>query len=103
MKNKCYYFSECPQCGIIKGSPSCCGKGGSWFKNCGRLGDPNFEHTWNEGIKACTITTPKPDTITTSKPGKFRQLFVVSVKHFFSASLIEGVVPDRCMIYTTNT
>ena len=53
-------FSGCAQCGKIKGSPSCCGKGGSWFQKCGRNNDPKFEHTWGEGVKACPITPSKP-------------------------------------------
>jgi len=32
---------------------SCCGRGGSWFKNCGRAGNTKFQHTWYEGIQAC--------------------------------------------------
>ena len=30
---------------------SCCGRGGSWFKNCGRAG--KLHHTWYEGTQAC--------------------------------------------------
>ena len=45
----------CPKCalGDTLGKPSCCASSASWFKNCGRPGDPNFEHTWTEGFKAC--------------------------------------------------
>ena len=32
---------------------SCCGRGGSWFKNCGRAGNAKLHHTWYEGIQAC--------------------------------------------------
>merc|ERR1712032_1501490 len=47
--------SACPKCGIIKrsGKASCCGHGGSWFKNCGGAGNTNLDHTWYEGIKTC--------------------------------------------------
>ena len=44
----------CPKCGLTKKSkPSCCGRGGAWFKNCGDDGDTNFEHTFTEGFDAC--------------------------------------------------
>ena len=39
------------------GEPSCCAPGGAWFQNCGKQGDPRFDHTWDEGIKACESTT----------------------------------------------
>merc|ERR1712032_1814360 len=47
--------SECPRCGIItkSGRVSCCGRGGSWFKNCGRAGNTQPQHTWYEGIQSC--------------------------------------------------
>merc|ERR1712210_249649 len=35
---------------------SCCGRGGSWYKNCGTSGNKKskkFDHTWFEGIQAC--------------------------------------------------
>ena len=32
---------------------SCCGRGGSWFKNCGGGGNTKLRHTWYEGIQAC--------------------------------------------------
>ena len=45
----------CPKCVTIKksGTRSCCAAGGAWFKNCGRVGDENFAHTWVEGLRAC--------------------------------------------------
>ena len=47
--------SACPKCGHImkSGKMSCCGHGGSWFRNCGSAGNANFDHTWVEGIQAC--------------------------------------------------
>ena len=43
----------CVKCGIIKksGKSSCCGRGGSWFRNCG--GVAKLRHTWYEGIQSC--------------------------------------------------
>ena len=47
--------SVCPGCGSIKksGKLSCCGRGGSWFNNCGGADNTGFRHTWYEGIHAC--------------------------------------------------
>ena len=47
--------SICPKCGITKksGTMSCCGRGGSWFGNCGGIRDTNIGHTWYEGLQAC--------------------------------------------------
>ena len=44
--------SVCHKCGITKkyGKLSCCGRGGSWFGNCGSAG---LGYTWHEGIRAC--------------------------------------------------
>ena len=39
---------------------SCCGRGGSWFQNCGRAGNRKLQHTWYEGIQACkALTQPR--------------------------------------------
>ena len=45
----------CPKCGITKksGKMSCCGRGGSWFGNCGSAGNTKLDHTWYEGLQAC--------------------------------------------------
>ena len=47
--------SVCLRCGTIgkSGEMSCCGRGGSWFKNCGGGGNTKLRHTWHEGIQAC--------------------------------------------------
>merc|ERR1719163_2176267 len=50
--------STCAVCGSVKKSrkKSCCGRGGSWYKNCGTSGNKKskkFDHTWFEGIQAC--------------------------------------------------
>ena len=44
----------CAKCSAVKRSSkySCCAQGGSWFKSCGSNGD--FDHTWAEGLQACT-------------------------------------------------
>ena len=45
----------CRKCGTITKSAknSCCGRGGSWFRNCGSTGNAKLRHTWYEGIQAC--------------------------------------------------
>ena len=47
--------SVCPTCGTIErsGKSSCCGRGGSWFRNCGSAGNTKLRQTWYEGILAC--------------------------------------------------
>ena len=51
--------SACLKCGITKksGKMSCCGRGGSWFGNCGSARDTNTDHTWHEGLQACKAQT----------------------------------------------
>ena len=46
-------ITGCPECVILAGKSSCCGRGGSWQGECGFEGDPNFKHTWSEGVKVC--------------------------------------------------
>ena len=48
----------CPKCGTMQphGKVSCCGVGGTWFNKCGRIDDPNFEHTYADGLTACKGT-----------------------------------------------
>merc|ERR1712032_1731991 len=47
--------NTCAVCGPVKKSrkKSCCGRGGSWFRNCGSAGNKKFGHTWFEGIQVC--------------------------------------------------
>ena len=51
--------SACLKCGTIakSGESSCCGRGGSWFKNCGGAGNTRLQHTWYEGIHVCKTRT----------------------------------------------
>merc|ERR1712032_1428143 len=57
--------SVCPKCGIIakSGKSSCCGRGGSWFKNCGGAGNTKLRHTWYQGIQACKARTRSKSSI----------------------------------------
>ena len=49
--------SVCFKCATIgkSGKRTCCGRGGSWFRNCGSAGNAKLHHTWYEGIRACKI------------------------------------------------
>ena len=51
-------ISVCPKCGTIGKlrKHSCCGRGGSWFKNCGSPGNGKHDHTWYEGIQVCKVS-----------------------------------------------
>ena len=52
---------ECTTCVAGKtGELTCCGNGGSWAGNCGLAGDAKFDHTWDEGVKACSTVTLNP-------------------------------------------
>ena len=57
--------SVCPRCGTIarSGKLSCCGRGGSWFDNCGGVGNTKLQHTWYEGIQACKTRTQSKTVI----------------------------------------
>ena len=47
--------SGCGKCATNRaGKLSCCAPGGAWFKNCGDADDTQFDHTWTDGIEACT-------------------------------------------------
>ena len=41
---------------------SCCGRGGSWFRNCGSDGNAKLHYTWSEGIHACKLPQPQSKT-----------------------------------------
>ena len=53
--------STCSECGTIakSGKISCCGRGGSWFGQCGGVGNESFAHSWYEGIRTCKIQKPQ--------------------------------------------
>ena len=61
--------SVCPRCGTIgkSGKSSCCGRGGSWFRNCGSVGNTKLRHTWYEGIQACIARTRSKTVIARQK------------------------------------
>ena len=51
------HIPACSKCVNDKDGSTCCAFGGSWFLKCGAAGDPNFEYTWDDGVKACEKTT----------------------------------------------
>ena len=61
--------SVCPRCGTIakSGKLSCCGRGGSWFKNCGGVGNTKLQHTWHEGMHVCKALTQSKAVIAHQK------------------------------------
>ena len=56
----------CAICGTIgkSGKLSCCGLGGSWFRNCGASGNTQLRHTWSEGIRVCKTWVHSKTTTT---------------------------------------
>merc|ERR1711937_749078 len=69
--------STCPKCGTFRksGRASCCAPGGTWYKNCGGVGDRNVDHSWLEGVEICkpamtAITLVCPKCGIATKSGK---------------------------------
>ena len=50
------------------GKMSCCGRGGSWFRNCGGSGNTKLAHTWSEGTQACKSRSQS--TVVAKQKGK---------------------------------
>merc|ERR1719201_1171673 len=67
--------SVCRKCGIIakSGKSSCCGHGGSWFRNCGSVGNAKLDHTWYEGIQVCKARS-KFKRVTSQQSNTVQQL-----------------------------
>ena len=63
--------SVCSRCGttVKSGKMSCCGRGGSWFKNCGGVGNMKYHHTWYEGIQACKTRSQSKTVIGNQQNG----------------------------------
>ena len=75
----------CPKCGLSMRSAkmSCCGRGGSWFGNCGSAVNANFGHTWYEGIRACEARLLSAAVV--------QQLHAFQLKSNVSSDAIMGV------------
>ena len=69
----------CPRCGTIErsGKISCCGRGGSWFKNCGVAGNRKLHHTWYEGIQVCKARS-QPKTVIDQQLNGAQQIYLSS-------------------------
>ena len=72
-KTQCTPFSpECSRCVPSPRGLTCCRRGGSWFGKCGNSAinprNINFQHTWDEGLQVCAITTTRTTTRTTPTP-----------------------------------
>merc|ERR1712032_200909 len=83
----------CPKCGTTgkSGKASCCGRGGSWFGNCGSAGNAKFDHTWYEGIQVCK-------TLARSKAAIARQSNAAQQRNFSDGS---GMITTRNITMTT--
>ena len=88
----------CPRCGTIGKSDkmSCCGRGGSWFKNCGGAGNTKLQHTWHEGIQACKARSQ-------SKKGIGYQLSVAQQKDIDSSPSAYIVSNYKAVIAASKT
>jgi len=60
-------MTACTKCATNKaGKHTCCARGGSWFNRCGDPDNPNFDHTWSEGVAVCQGTTLPVPVMTTA-------------------------------------
>ena len=82
----------CHKCGVMEksGKASCCGRGGSWFRNCGSGGSKKYRHTWYEGMLACKtqaqLETVRPRQPNGAQPLRFSSGFdVVNSKAVITA------------------
>ena len=88
--------SVCRKCGVIakSGKISCCGRGGSWFRNCRNAGNGKLRYTWYEGIRACK-TRAQLKTANGQQPNTVQQL--TSPNNGF------GTVNSKAVIRDTKT
>ena len=92
--------SVCPKCGTLGkfGKRSCCGRGGSWFKNCGSRGNTKLAHTWYEGIQVCkasleqsklALGQPKPNPAQKNRNHPSNDIGVVKYEPVTTANTFE--------------
>ena len=79
---------------------SCCGRGGSWFKNCGGGGNTKFQHTWYEGIQACK-TQSKFNTVIGQQLNGAQQKGVGSSQRAGRASYKAVIAAANTFTFTT--
>merc|ERR1712032_1708494 len=89
--------SVCPRCGTIgkSGKSSCCGRGGSWFRNCGGTGNTKLQHTWYEGIQACKARSQSKTVVSLQLNG--------AQQKGIDSSQGVGMANDESVIAATNT
>ena len=97
--------SVCPKCGIAKrsGKSSCCGRGGSWFGNCGSTGDTKVDHTWYEGLQACKARTQSKTVIGQQLNGVQQGSKAVSTTVFAMVPASANTSKVTASIATANT
>ena len=113
-------LSVCPRCGTIakSGKRSCCGHGGSWFEECGGVGNIKLQHTWYEGIEACKIQSQSKTVIGQQQNGAQQKginsfegsgminskAVIAEIKGFTFTSLNTSTpIPDTTPHITTST
>ena len=100
--------SACHTCGTIgkSGKSSCCGRGGSWFKNCGSSGNTKLHHTWFEGIQVCKSRTLSKTVIAQQKGiGSFHGADMANYKAFTTSvqTLMTNTSTNILMVSSTQT
>merc|ERR1712032_381854 len=107
--------SVCPKCGTIGkfGKRSCCGRGGSWFRNCGSAGNTNVDHTWYEGIQVCKARTQAKTVIShklnagQQKNSRYSDMSMSSLTAVNASTTASArtsmVIPSRNMLTNTSS
>ena len=94
--------SACLRCGTIakSGKSSCCGRGGSWFKNCGGTGKKKLRHTWYEGIQACKVRT-QSKAVVGQKSNSVQQKHTDSSQGTAMANYKEVIASTKMFAFTS--
>ena len=93
---------ECKVCILSPAGHTCCAKGGSWHGKCGRSGDNKFDHTWTEGLSACStgrsVNVNKKVKIFNNVQEKEGSPLISSQNQVVSESAIITVTPVTMMM-----
>ena len=94
--------SLCSKCGTIEksGKISCCGRGGSWFKNCGGTGKKKLHHRWYEGIQACKVRT-QSKAVVGQKSNSVQQKHTDSSQGTAMANYKEVIASTKMFAFTS--
>ena len=82
------------------GMMSCCGRGGSWFGNCGSTGDTHLGHTWSEGLQACKARSQFQADIDQQLSGAEQDRSDAS-EHVSNASSEVVISTSRLLLFTS--